>query len=662
MKRIGVYICHCGTNIAGAVDCSKVSRYASGLPGVVVARDYVYTCSDPGQEMIKQDIAGHKLDRVVIGACSPRMHEPTFRNTLAEAGLSPFHLQMANLREHVSWVTHDREEATAKAMDLIRAAVARVTLHTDLASLEVPITKRALVVGGGIAGIQAALDIANAGYHVYLVEREPSIGGHMAQLDKTFPTLDCSACILTPKMVDVSRHPNIDLLAYSEVVEVAGYVGNFRVRVRHKPRYVDSSKCTGCGDCVEACVMKKRIPSEFEAGMGGRSAVYIPFPQAVPLKAVVDGTRCLFLTRGKCTRACEEACSRGAIRFDDSERDSELEVGAVVLATGYDLFDARTKPQYGYGILKNVIDGLQFERLACASGPTDGKIVLANGCEPEAIAFLHCIGSRDVNSNRYCSRVCCMYSMKQAHLARDKTRARVYEFYIDIRAAGKGYEEFYERVQEEGVHFIRGKAAEVSERDGKLVVRAEDTTLGRPVEIAVDMVVLGAGLTPRSDAAEVAQTFHVTRSQDGFFAEAHPKLRPVETNTRGIFLAGACQGPKDIPESVAQATAAAGKVTALFAQDFLRTEAMIAQVNEAMCSGCLWCKPVCPFGAIEAVTITERSGRRTVEREVARVNPSLCQGCGACTAACRTGAMSLLGYTDRQVLAEVDAICLGTPS
>ncbi|NPV70738.1 MAG: CoB--CoM heterodisulfide reductase iron-sulfur subunit A family protein [Firmicutes bacterium] len=660
MRRIGVYVCHCGSNIAGTVDVKDVAAAAAALPGVVVSRDYTYTCSDPGQEMIREDIRNLKLDRVVVAACSPRMHEPTFRETVRSAGLNPYYLQVANIREQVSWVTKDTAEATGKAKDLVRAAVARVALHRPLDTPSVPVNHTAVVVGGGIAGIQAALDIANAGHKVYLVERAPSIGGHMAQLDKTFPTLDCSACILTPRMVDVARHPNIEMLAYSEVVDVSGYVGNFAIKVRRRPRYVNEESCTGCGECAKACVLEGRIPDEFERGLSKRGAAYIPFPQAVPLKAVIDPVHCLYLTRGKCTRRCETACSRGAIDLAQSPREIEIAAGAVVLATGYELFDASRLTPFGYGRYPDVVDGLQFERLVNASGPTQGHIVTSEGKTPESVAFLHCIGSRDDNANKYCSRVCCMYSMKQAHLVRDKTGAEVFEFYIDIRASGKGYEEFYERIQGEGVNFVRGRAAEVVEENGRLHVRAEDTLLGRLVDVPADIVVLGSGLTPQPDAVPLARMFHVGIGSDGFFMEAHPKLRPVDTNTAGVFLAGACQGPKDIPESVAQASAAAAKVCALFSKDTIEGEPAVAEVDEALCTGCMWCEPVCPYGAVSPRTITERLHGIPVERRVAQVNPALCQGCGACSGACRDGAMSLKGCTTEQVLAEVDALCLGS--
>jgi heterodisulfide reductase subunit A len=435
--------------------------------------------------------------------------------------------------------------------------------HGDGASRGKP---AALIIGGGIAGIQAALDIADAGYLVYLVEREPSIGGRMAQLDKTFPTLDCSSCILTPKMVDVSRHPNIELMTYSEVVSVRPAPGaqrsasGFRVRIRRKPRYVDVDKCTGCGSCAAACRMKGRVISDFDEGIANRSSIYVPFPQAVPLKYTVDPAACLYLTRGRCgkTFLCKEACPADAIDFEQSEEFVDVEVGAIVVATGFDLIDPRLKPEFGYGVYPGVMTGIEFERLSSASGPTMGEITV-NGREPKDVVFIKCVGSRDPHTGvPYCSRICCMYTAKHAHLVRDKIPdARITVFYMDVRAFGKGYEEFYDRVKREGVIYRRGEPSEVYRRGEKLVVLAEDTLLGKPIEIEADMVVLATAVVPRVDTAEVADLLGLERSPDGFFQERHPKLRPVDTLLDGVFLAGCCQGPKDIPDTVAQAKAAA---------------------------------------------------------------------------------------------------------
>jgi heterodisulfide reductase subunit A len=645
-QKIGVYICHCGTNIAATVNCHELSGFAGTLPGVKAARDYRYLCSDPGQDLIKKDIRELSLDRVVIAACSPRMHEMTFRNVLSAEGLNPYFLNVANIREQCSWVHRDRERATDKAKQLLRAAVARVLRQEGLTARKVGITPTVLVVGAGIAGIQAALNIASAGMKVALVEKGPFIGGHMAQLDKTFPTLDCSSCIFTPKTVEVARNNNIELFVCSDVAEVKGHVGNFTVTIKKNPTFVDFSRCTGCGDCAEACVLKKGVPSDFEEGMAMRRAIYIPFPQAVPLKAVVDKESCLLLSKGKCKKACIEACKAEAIRFDQKEEVIEKEIGSIIVATGYDPFDPHLLPQYGYGVYDNIITSLQFERLSSPSGPTQGEIRLKDGTAPKGIAFLHCIGSRDENANLHCSRICCMASMKQAHLAKEKTGAEIYEFYIDINAFGKGYQEFYKRVREEGIYFIRGKGSEIYRKDGRLIVEAEDTLLGIPVEIPVDMVVLGTGLTARRDAEKVAQVFGISRSADGFFMEAHPKLRPVATNVDGIFLAGCCQAPKDIPDTVAQASAAAAEVMSLITKGEIEVEPTTASIDPELCAGCKLCIEICAYSAIDFV---EAKG-------ISAVNGALCKGCGACTAICPNKAARQNHFTQPQVLAEVEGM------
>ena len=645
-KQIGVYVCHCGTNIAATVDCGELIQFFASLPGVKVARDYRYLCSDPGQDLIRRDIRELGIDRVVIAACSPRMHETTFRNALAQEGINPYFLNIANIREQCSWVHKDREKATEKAKHIIAAAVARVWRQEGLKPRKVEIKPSVLVVGAGIAGIQAALTAASGGMKVVLVERAPYIGGHMAQLDKTFPTLDCASCIFTPKTVEVARSKNIELLPSSEVTEVKGHVGSFQVSIKRKPTYVDRNRCTGCGDCVEACVLKKGPPSEYEERISSRKAIYIPFPQAVPLKAVVDPASCLLLSRGKCKKSCVEACKAGAIDFDQKEEAVERETGSIILATGYDLFDPHQLPQYGYGVYDNVVTNLQFERLSSPSGPTQGEIVLKDGTVPKGIAFLHCIGSRDENAKLYCSRICCMASMKQAHLAKEKTGAEIFEFYIDINAYGKGYQEFYKRVREEGTYFIRGKGSEIYRKDGRLIVEAEDTLLGTPTEIAVDMVVLGTGLTARHDTEKVAQVFGISRSADGFFMEAHPKLRPVSTSVDGIFIAGCCQGPKDIPDTVAQAEGAAAEVLALASQGEIEVEATTSSIDPDICAGCKLCIEVCPYSAIEFL---EKKG-------ISVVNEALCKGCGSCTAVCPGKAARQKHFTQDQVLAEVEGL------
>ena len=505
-------------------------------------------------------------------------------------------------------------------------------------------------------GIQAALDIAEAGFKVYLVEKTPSIGGRMSQLDKTFPTLDCSACILTPKMVDVAGHPNIELFTYSQVEDVSGYVGNFDVKVRRKARYVDMDKCTGCGACAQECRLAGRIPNDFDAGMGKRGAIYLPFPQAVPAKYTIDSTRCLFLTRGKCGKSpkCVDACAAGAINFEQKDEIVEFKVGAIIVATGFDVFDASRKPEYGYSDYENVITALELERLVSASGPTGGNVVIGTGDNafvPKEVAFISCVGSRDKSvGNEYCSRVCCMYTAKLAHLVKEKLpEANVRVYYMDVRAFGKGFEEFYDRVRREGVRYIRGNPSEIFKRGDKLVIKAENTLKSTPLEDEADLVVLAVGLEPRKDAREIIDLLRLSQSADRFYLEAHPKLAPVNTATDGVFLAGVAQGPKDIPDTVAQAKGAASSALVLLSSGKVKIGAQISSVNEATCRGCGFCVEICPYGAIELVTVN-RMGHPV---SVARVNEALCKGCGACAAGCLSGSIQQKSFMDRQILPQI---------
>jgi len=658
-ERIGVYVCHCGSNIAATVDVEDVRDWAAtelAERGVVVARDYKFMCSSLGQELIEKDIAELGLNRVVVAACSPHLHEKTFRGACARAGLNPYLGELASIREQVSWVHTDKPAATAKAKAVVSGAVERVRHHEPLEELHVPIDPHTLVVGGGIAGIQAALELADAGFHVYLVEREPSIGGHMAQFDKTFPTLDCAACILTPKMVEAGSHPNITLLTWSEVTGVSGFVGNFTVTVRQKARYVDTELCTGCGICQEKCPVKP-LDEVFEAGLGYRRAIYTPFPQAVPKYPVIDRDNCTYFANGKC-KACEKLCPTGAIDFNQEDEILTVSVGNIILATGYELFDARKVEQYGYGRLANVFTSLEFERLSNAAGPTNGRVVLRDGVtEPKTVGIIHCVGSRDRNFNNYCSAICCMQSLKFAHLVKEHTDATVYEFYIDIRTPGKAYDEFYQRVLEEGTVFVRGRVAEVTDalrlpeeaaEDGRLIVQVEDTLAGRQRRIPVDMVVLSCGLQPASDAKEVARLFGISCSSDGWIIERHPKLDPVATMTEGVFAAGCATGPKDIPGSVAQGSAASARVLGRIQNGEMALEPIRASIDETRCSGCRICNDLCPFNAI---VFHE-------DRMVTEVNAALCQGCGTCVAACPAGAISGTGFSDAQVMAQIEGLLL----
>jgi heterodisulfide reductase subunit A len=650
--RTGFYVCHCGHNIADVVDVEAVARYVAGLSGVVVSRDYKYMCSDPGQELIQQDIKEHGLNRIVVAACSPLLHEATFRRATEKGGINPFFFHMVNIREHDSWVHTDREAATRKGKALARAAIQRVAHHRALETKQVPIHPDVLILGGGIGGIHAALTLANAGKKVYLVEREPTIGGHMAKFDKTFPTLDCAACILTPKMSAVGSHPNISLWTYSEVVKVDGYVGNYKVTVKRKPRYIVEDLCVGCRECVDACVYREaKFPDEFNLGLSKRKPVYMPFPQAVPPIVVIDPQTCLQLKTGRCKKTCVEACAdRQAIDFTQKEQLVEVTVGTMIVATGFKVFDARRTPYFGYGIYPNVYTSLEVERMTNAAGPTGGEILLRNGQKPKRVAIAHCVGSRDENTNRWCSRVCCLYSLKLAHLLRERTEAEILNFYIDMRTPGKSMEEFYTRIAEEGVSLIRGKVADVypDQSDGgtgRLIVQAEDTLLNRVLKEPVDMVVLSVGLEPQADAQDVRRLLNMSCGSEGFFLERHPKLAPVNTFTDGIFIAGCCQGPKDIPDTVAQAGAAAGEALSLISKGHMEQEPNTAYILDD-CSGCKSCIPLCPYTAIAF----EEARKKAV------INEALCKGCGTCVASCPSGSIVQNLFEDEEVFSEIAGV------
>ena len=664
--KIGVFVCHCGENIGRTVNCPKVADVTSKIPGVAVSIDYKYMCSDPGQNMIKDAIKEHGLDAVVVSACSPHMHEKTFRKAAVGAGISPYMVEIANIREHVSWIHDNIEEGTDKSIDLIRAAVERVKFNVPLEPIRVPITKRALVIGGGIAGIQAALDIANGGFEVVLVEKDPSIGGHMSQLSETYPTLDCSQCILTPRMVEVYQHPRIKLLAYSEMEKLEGYIGNFTATIRKKARSVNDELCNGCGMCYQKCPVKKKALSEFNEGMEFRTAIYVPFPQAVPNVPVIDRSVCTYYKTGKC-KICEVVCGRKAIDFEQKDEFIVEEVGAIIVATGYKLYSIE-KPEpgskyegygeYGYGKYKDVIDGLQFERIASASGPTAGEILRpSDGTVPKKIVFIKCVGSRDESKGfSYCSKICCMYTAKHAMLYKHKVHdGEAYVFYMDIRAGGKMYEEFVRRaIEEDDVKYLRGRVSRIYEQNGKLIVKGEDTIAGVAVEIDADMVVLATAMIPHSGAPKLAQLLNIAYDKHGFMSEAHPKLQPVETSTGGIFIAGATNSPRDIPESVAMASAAAAKALVLFGSDILEREPTVAKVDESTCVACYYCIKVCPYNAIDRKEIKDRQGK--VIREVANVNAGLCQGCGTCNATCPSKSVELIGFNDEQIFAQIFAL------
>lgn len=662
MQKIGVFVCWCGSNIAATVDVEAVSQALSKESGVVFSTNYQYMCSQTGQDLIQEKVRELGLTGVVVCSCSPRMHENTFRKTCEKAGLNPYMVEIANIREQCSWIHKDKAEATKKAIILGRAAIAKVMLNAPLQAGTSPVKKRALVIGGGIAGIQTALDIADAGFEVDIVEKKPTIGGKMTQIDKTFPTLDCAACILTPKMVDCAQNEKIHIYAYSEVAAVKGFVGNFEVTIRKKARFVDTTKCTGCGLCTEKCPQKK-VPNEFNLGLDTRRAIYIPFAQAVPKVATIDPDYCNMLQKGKCG-VCARVCSAGAIDYTQKDELIEEEYGAIVAATGFNPIDLSQFNEFAYAQSPDVVSSLEFERLMNAAGPTGGTLLRpSDGKHPHTIVFVQCVGSRCDGAQKgkpYCSKICCMYTAKHAMLCREKyPDTEVYVFYIDVRTPGKNFDEFYRRaVEEYGVHYIKGMVGKVVPQNGVLKVQASDLLDNRQLHIDADMVVLAAAIEPDKSARSLATMLTASMDTNDFFTEAHPKLRPVESPTAGIFLSGTCQGPKDIPETVAQAGAAAAKVIGLLSKSQLLCNPCTAQPDELMCNGCSSCEKVCPYGAITYINKEFRGpNRTTVLRRVAQVNPAVCQGCGACTVACMSGAMDLKGFSNRQIMAEVDAIC-----
>jgi heterodisulfide reductase subunit A len=646
--RIGVFVCQCGSDIASVIDVNALTEYAKNLPNVVHAENMNYPCSRQGQDAIITAIRNEKLTRVVVAGCSPRLYEPTFQSCVSQAELNPWLFEMANIREFASYCHQTTPaEATEKAKDTVRMAVAKARLLEPLKSIELAVTKKVMVIGGGIAGINAALDLADMGFKVYMVEKTETIGGYMALLDKTFPTLDCSICIEGPKMVDVGRHPNIEIISYADVLKVDGYAGNFRVKVRKNPRYVIAANCTGCGECRDACPIE--YPNYADMYLGVRKAISIPFGQAVPLTHTINRDYCI-----ECYK-CVDACgAREAINFDQKPEEIELNVGAIVVTIGYGMYSPQDLEWTGYGKFSNVFTALEFERLILAAGPTGGKVVRASdGEKPHSVALIQCVGSRDINRYEYCSSFCCMYTLKHAVMLKEKYRdaIEVYVFYNDMRSNFKGYEEFFNRAQKSGVKFLRVKLENrriTEDAQTKNLTVYGETEEGKRVSADADMVVLANAAVPSDTGPELARILNIPLGKDGFFVECQPKIRPTDTEVPGIFLAGACQGLKDIPYSVAQGSAAAAQAASVLNKESWTVEPLVAKVDEELCSGCRICESACSYHAINV----EKVG----EKPVAKVVQGLCRSCGICSSACPMDAITMPNYSDNQIVTQIQAV------
>jgi heterodisulfide reductase subunit A len=645
--RIGLYVCHCGLNIAGVVSPEALTVQGQSLPEVAVCRHHLYTCSEAGQAEILKDIKHLQLDRVVIAACSPKFHEVTFRRLLKEAGLNPYLLEMVNIREHCTWVHGGEPEAAqAKALDLMRMGLAKVRLALPLQDREVPMTRQALVIGGGPAGLRAALDIADAGFPVTLVERQPVLGGMANRLHRTFPHGETALSLINPLMAAVSLHPGIKVLTQSEVTEVSGHLGNFTVTVRETLPQVGEN-CHRCGQCAEVCTVT--VPVASVGGSESRAAIYLPAPHAFPGRYVVDLPHC-----SRCGD-CVAACPVQAISLEEGEQEHKFNVGSMVVATGFTPFDPAGSRYEDWAALPGVITTVDLERLLNPEGPTRGNIALAGA--PGAIrdvAFLLCVGSREEEGNRYCSRVCCPTALKQAlELKERDPSARIRIYYRDIRTIKKDWEALYTKAREAGVLFLRGTVSEMAAAtDGGIIIRAFDETFQVPTEDRVDLAVLAVGMVPGKGAA-LREILKLPVGQDGFFLEAHPKLKPLETVLDGIFLAGACQGPKDLAESLTQGSGAAAKALALLAHETITLDGLVARVNPEACVGCGECAKACPFQAMEMVG----EGKK----QKAQVITAACKGCGVCAGACPSGAVIPAGFTDEMILAQIDEALLEKP-
>ena len=638
-ERIGVFVCHCGTNIAGFIDVKRLIDYLSKIEGVVAVEE-IHLCSDTGLQKIKDTIKNERLNKVVVATCTPRLHGELFKKVVEEAGINRGFLQIANIREQCSWVHWlDMEKATTKALDLIEMAISSVKNAVEVKKIRIPVERKVLVLGGGVAGITAALNLANSGLKVILAEKTGFLGGHMAKWDKVFPTLDCSICILGPLMSEVYNHPNIKVYTLCTLLDVEGAAGNYQVKLLRKARYVDESKCNGCDKCLEVCPVE--VVNEYEYGLGKRKAIIKPFPEAVPVAPHIDIENCVGC------RSCIGVCEEEAINFEDKDTIIEEKVGAIIVATGFQLTDPKKIEQYGYGRYLDVITGAEIERLVNPTGPTKGRLLRpSDGSKPKKICFIQCAGSRSQRLGKaYCSNVCCMYAMKQAMEIKSlHPEIDITIFYTDIRASGKGHEEAYLKTQSVGVRFIRGRVGRVVKVKDKLRVFFEDTLTCEAKFEDYDLVVLSVGIDVNSDNYELSRILRVPLDENGFFLEEHPKLRPADTFTKGIFIAGTAQGPKDITHSVAHAGLAALRAFSLLSSEELEFEVEAPTIDYEKCIGCGLCVRTCDYGALSRVD------RKIIVNEVA------CMGCGACASVCPVEAIILPSITDRQIYSMLEVL------
>ena len=670
--KIGVFVCRCGANIGRVIDCENLREYASKMKDVETSVTHDYLCSDDGLRSMRDEISKTGVSAIVVAACTPRLHEKTFRDNIEAAGINRHMLHIANIREQCSWV-HSNEpyRATQKAKDLLRMGVMKAKTFTPVEAATVQLNRDVLVIGGGVAGIEAAYDLAELGYKVHLVERKPVLGGNMATSftcllwchevpgtpqkisfrKGTFPTCDCSGCTITPRLVELINHPNVNVLTMSQVKEVGGYVGNFKVKVVKAPRYVDEGKCVGCGNCSTACPVS--VKNEYDYGLADRKAIFLPYQQGIPRKYLVDMDSCLRSKGVECS-LCLDACPFEAPNYSDREREIDLEVGAIIVATGFETYKPHVIGYLGYKEFPNVVTIMELERMLDKAGPTSGIVVRPSDRKvPKRIAFIQCVGSRNRRiSEGYCSKVCCMYTMKNAQAIKEThPEVDITVYYIDLRAVGKGVEEFYHRTREDyGVEYTRGRPAKVLEDKAtqNLIIRAEETLLNKITERNFDLVVLSVSLVPPEGMKELADMLKLRQSPDGFIQEAHTRMKPVETSIEGVFVCGCAQGPKDVPESIAQARAAALEVAILIGKKVLKPESLNAFVDQEKCIGCGLCQETCPYGAAVLETVGQGNKSRIIE--------ALCKGCGTCVVACPSRAIMSRQFTDRQLMSEIRAV------